>query len=73
MTEGINFLLVLIIFYSLYLVFMISNFSDDLGFVWFMFFKRIVFENIKNTILVFYKKDFCYLNLVFYLFFVLFL
>ena len=51
---------------------MISNFSDVLGFVWFMFFKRIVFENTKNTILVFYKKDFCYLNLVFYLFFVFF-
>ena len=45
---------------------MISNFSDDLGFVWFMFFKRIVFE---NTVLVFYKKDFCYLNSVFYFIF----
>ena len=52
---------------------MISNFSDDLGLVWFMLFKRIVFENTNNTILGLYKKCFCYLNLVFYLFFCVFL
>ena len=51
---------------------MISKFSDDLELVWFMFFKRIVFENTKNTILVFNKNCFCYLNLVFYLFFMFF-
>ena len=39
---------------------MISKFSDDFELVWFMFFKRIVFENTKKTI---FKE-----NLVFYLF-----
>ena len=51
---------------------MISKFSDDLELVWFMFFKRIVVENPKNTILVFNKNCFYYLNLVFYLFFYVF-
>ena len=33
---------------------------------------RTVFENIKNTILMFFKNCFCYLNLLFSIFFVFF-
>ena len=35
----------------------------------FKLFLKIVFKNIKNIVLVFFKYFFCYLNLIFYMFF----
>ena len=42
------------------------------GLCFFFFFLRTVFKNIGNTILVFFKNYYCFLNLVFFVFFMFF-